>query len=129
MRRLGKRVWIWSFLFGFFLGFSSCSHFPLDTGPAAAASNDPTVVISGCGQEPRSGYLFCRVREGANPTERITLHFPKLDCARANCIRFQLTKLDGSFGYGAGVAKGATEASFPMGDVVGSGQALNPFHD
>lgn len=123
------RIGLAAFVIGFVVGMASCTPLPADSGIGAAAGNDPTLVISGCGQAPHKGYLFCQVRERASPSASISLTVPKSSCSRAECTRVQFTRLDGSYGFAAGIPKNQGEIVVPLSTIVGSEGPITPAVD
>lgn len=95
---------------------ASCDPIP-DTSVGAAEGRDASVILSGCGQRANEGYVFCKVREGALPSELIRLTVPSYPCSRDYCAEFIFVNPDGSFGYGSGIRQGQSEFEFSIGDM------------
>ena len=113
------------FVAGIVFGLMSCQNVPIDSALAAIAGNDPSVAFSGCNQPMRKGYLFCQVREKANPSEMIKLYLPGVECSAESCIVYQFLRSDGSYGLGGSLKRGQTLLEVSVADVVGSSEALS----
>lgn len=113
------------------LALSACDEIPktLDLSVSAAEGNDVTSILSGCNEGFHDGYLFCRMKEGADQTAIIRLHLPKLNCDRDDCVVFQFLRLDGSYGYRGGIPKGKTDAEIPLSKITGSEQGISMNED
>lgn len=120
-----------SILFLVLLGVFGCDEHPeaFDLSMSAEKGGDITAVLGGCGGTFRSGYLFCRLREGALPTDKIVLKFPKIDCKRENCIEFRFFRKDGSVGHTQGIKARQTQAVVPLHKIVGTEQPLSMDED
>lgn len=92
------------------LGASQCSRAVRpDALPALAVeSNDKTVVIDGCGNQPAVGFTYCRKREGDPTTGTLTLYAPPTRCRTAPCASFLLFFPDGSPSLGFEMKSGQT---------------------
>lgn len=108
------RSGLFAFVIGLICGASSCSHIQLDRSLSAAEGNSNTLFLSGCGQEPLQGRVYCEIREGANPTQTFSFFFPASSCKRQTCVSYQFLRLDGSYGPGGSVPKGVNRLTFPM---------------
>lgn len=109
----------------FTLGAANCTTFPIDRAISAQGGNDYVAVLSGYGQASRKGYLFLQANERASVAQPITMTFPKVDCKRESCVRFQFFRKDGSAGYAGAVAKGQASVSFPLSAILGKETALD----
>lgn len=86
------------FLGIFCLGASECST-PVvqpDSSAYAIESNDPTVIIWGCGSQPVTGFTYCRKREGQTTNEGISFVVPPLECGEDVCAELKIFFPDGS---------------------------------
>jgi hypothetical protein len=66
---------------------ASCGSIVIDPSANAAESNDTSVIIEGCGNQPISGYTYCRRPEG-QMTDRdvLTFHVPVSNCDEDSCV-------------------------------------------
>lgn len=71
-----------------FLGVAlSCSSIVIDDSANAAQSNDTSIVIEGCGNQPISGFTYCRKEEGPmEDRDVIAFHVPDSNCERESCV-------------------------------------------
>ena len=113
------------------LAFAACQSIPMDRSVSAAEGRDVTVTLEGCQEGPKNGYLFCRSQEGSGSGSLLTLTVPPLSCSddRTSCAQFQFFRKDGSTGYGGGIPKGQNHANFTVGQVIGTSDDIQEFHD
>jgi hypothetical protein len=103
------------------LGASECAHLRIvpDTTPVGAQeANDATVIIEGCGNQPVSGYTYCRVTEGGPTTGILTLIAPPALCKEESCVFFKIFFTNGEPALGLSVPRGQMRVSIPWSDVV-----------
>lgn len=108
-----------AFAVGFVLGISSCATVTLDRSVSAADGNARTLFLAGCGQEPLRGRVFCELRQGATPTDIITMYVPTAACKRQTCVSYQVINPDGSFGQAGSVPLGAASVDFTIAELTG----------
>ncbi len=108
---------------------AKCTHVRIDSAMGAADGNDATVALRGCRKPLEVGYNFCRVNNGASPSEIVELHIPKVKCKRDACAEYQWIRLDGSFGPSGGIRKGQTLVPFVLSEITGANEEINESHE
>lgn len=116
-------------LAGILCAWMACTNIPLDNSVSAADGHAFTMVLGGCGENPKSRYLFCEVRESAKPTGEIIFYFPEATCPAASCIQVQFTRLDGSFGEAYSVPKGDLQLHVQLAKIVGTEEPFTVAQD
>lgn len=81
-----------------FLGLTvSCGSIVIDDSANAAESNDTSVIIEGCGNQPISGFTYCRRSEGQmGDRDTIYIHVPRSNCDLASCAEITIFSPDGT---------------------------------
>ena len=65
----------------------SCSSVVIDESANASESNDTSVIIEGCGNQPISGFTYCRRLAGEiGDTDVVYIHIPESNCQRDSCV-------------------------------------------
>ena len=98
-----------------------CSSAPkvFDSSMLAAAANDSTAIIEGCGGRPAVGYAFCRVHEGDGTTGRVTVQVPPAECpGPGSCATVRFLYPDGSPSLGLAVPRGTSSISASWLDLT-----------
>lgn len=87
--------------------------------PSIEAQN-PTAVIEGCGNQPISGYAYCRKREGSPTTQNIVFIVPPVDCnSPESCVSIKLFRNNSDLVIGLNIPKGQTRAEVSWKSIVG----------
>lgn len=112
------------------LGFSeaSCLKIPInvDAAPLPSENHDLSVLMQGCESKPTSGYLFCKLQQGADPTQiKIRIFSPGETCLRDSCFKFQFLRKDGSLGFAGAIKKEKSFADVLLSDIVSSPGSLS----
>lgn len=69
----------------------SCGSIVIDDSVNAAEANDTTVILQGCGNQPISGFTYCRRTEGPiTDQDVIYVHIPESNCDRESCVEIQV---------------------------------------
>jgi len=120
MRNLSSLCLLLPFLF-------NCAGIVVDRAVNAADGHDATVVLGGCGQGFRDGYLLCRKTGKVSGISQITLNVPDTECGRDSCVEFHIIGPDGSVNFSGGM-KSSTYV-FELADVVGHHNDLTDADD
>src|SRR3990167_1116757 len=111
-----------------FLALSGCTAPVIDLAMSAEQGNEPTVVLSGCGESPSVGFLGVKATVGGLADCVVVFHVEDARCSRDSCVAWQTWRMDGTPGPGGGIPKGGTEGSFTIKDLLGDERFL-PGHD
>ena len=98
----------------------SCSTVVIDESAHAAESNDTSVIIEGCGNQPISGFTYCRRSVGQiNDTDVVYVHIPESNCERESCVEILVFSPTGGQGSPTFVRKGARLHPIHWADLTG----------
>lgn len=124
MRLIAFFFWSISFVVG--LGGCASHQAPrvLDQSVSAHEAKDLTVIFEGCGKEPTDGFLFCRLPVGSRALDSIRMYFPRVNCDRVSCIRYQLLTATGGLGPSGTVDKQETVVEIPASEFLGVSSPL-----
>jgi hypothetical protein len=105
------------------LSIANCSGISIvDTSPVyAMEANDTTVIISGCGNQPVSGFTYCRVHEGQDTTQfGVSLVAPPVQCRTKPCVTFKVFDPKGQVIFGQSVPDNQTQIDVKWSQLVGA---------
>lgn len=115
------RYFLYVLILFFGLGASDCDkhRVKIDSSALAVEANDFTVFLAGCGNQPTSGYTYCRVREGASTeAQSLIVYVPPTACPEESCVLIRFFDLTGQLAYSFQVPRGTTRHSVKWSELV-----------
>jgi hypothetical protein len=90
----------------------------LDNSMQANLAGDTTGIVFGCGNQPVSGYTYCRKTEGPIGNDALYFLAPIVKCKNEPCRTLKIFSPDSSTAYGIAFKEGSDEVLVKWTDIV-----------
>lgn len=102
-----------------FIGATCTNVKPDSSIQSAIQAGDESAILKGCGLGHQNGLIHCRVADGSDMTQTVTVTVPLVDCKFDSCATITGFQKNGNSVALGSIPKGQTELEFPLSKLVG----------